>query len=297
MADTFVCPNCGAPQTADGTQLTVICPFCDTSVIVPPEIRPARRVVATFVPRDLPAQAAVVRSPPLAVPRRRGSSCGCLVVVLALVAVAIYGRQPGGIWLPLSTVFPQLTPFALPTFTEYHFPTATVRPKGALPPTISIPTMPTSPLPSPTPTALPPLGFSQTATFGGWVLSLARIESRTRLVYTKAGDYYSTKGRFWLIWADARNTQNGTHSLAGDFQWQLRDDQGAVYTDLEQDDVQGADVAVQLLDREALATAVLPRTLVHPLLLFQVAADARPTELVITATDSAAVLRFVLPRQ
>ncbi|MDQ2806986.1 MAG: hypothetical protein M3Z04_08770 [Chloroflexota bacterium] len=292
MAEAFVCPNCGAPQTVDGTQLTVVCPFCDTGVIVPPELRPARQVVATFVLRDLAGPPTVARPLPQAAPRRRTRPWGCLVIVLALVGVAIYGGQPGGIWVPLSTVFPQLTPIAFPTRTPYRFPTATARPRALPPP-------PTPPIvrPSPTPTALPPLGFSQTATFAGWVLSLARMESRTRLVYTKAGDYYSTKGRFWLIWADARNTQNSTHSLDGDLQWQLRDDQGAVYVDLEQDAVKGADTAVQLLGREALATAVLPRTLVHPLLLFQVAADAQPTELVITATDSDAVLRFLLPRK
>jgi len=216
-----------------------------------------------------------------------------LVVVLALVAT-IYSAQLGGIGV-LRAVFPKLTPIAFPTFTAYHSPTATVRHTSIAVPTMLAPA--TVPPPSPTPTALPPLGFSQTATFGGWVLSLARIESRTKLVYSRAGDYYSTKGRFWLIWADARNTQNGTHSLAGDFQWQLRDDQGALYADLTQADTKGVDVAVQLLDREALDTAVLPRTLVHPLLVFQVAGDAQPSELILTATESDTVLRFVLPRK
>lgn len=294
MAEAFVCPNCGAPQVADGTQLTVVCPFCDTAVIVPPELRPVRQVVATFVARDLVGPPTVTRPLPAPlVPRRRTRPWGCLVIVVVLVGVAIYGGQSGGIWVPLRALFPHLTPVALPTIPLYHLPTATVQPTDS-----PLPTFPPPPtLPPPAPTPLPPQTFSQTATFAGWVLSLARIESRTRLVYSAAGDYYSTRGRFWLIWADARNTQNSTHSLADDFQWQLRDDQGAVYTDLAQGEVKGADMAVQLLEREALATAVLPRTLVHPLLLFQVAADAQPTELVITDTESDAVLRFRLPRK
>jgi DNA-directed RNA polymerase subunit RPC12/RpoP len=40
MPKTFACPNCGAPLDADGiTEITIECPYCSTSIIVPEELR------------------------------------------------------------------------------------------------------------------------------------------------------------------------------------------------------------------------------------------------------------------
>ena len=40
MSQTFHCPNCGAPlDFPGGDQSTVRCPFCNSSVIIPPELR------------------------------------------------------------------------------------------------------------------------------------------------------------------------------------------------------------------------------------------------------------------
>ena len=38
-AKSFSCPNCGSPLTASGTEKEVKCLYCDTSVIVPVELR------------------------------------------------------------------------------------------------------------------------------------------------------------------------------------------------------------------------------------------------------------------
>jgi uncharacterized Zn finger protein (UPF0148 family) len=40
MAQTFHCPNWGAPLEYDGHHLTVECPFCGSSVVVPESLRP-----------------------------------------------------------------------------------------------------------------------------------------------------------------------------------------------------------------------------------------------------------------
>lgn len=39
MAQSFSCPNCGAPLTAQGDDPTLRCPYCHTSVIVPDSLR------------------------------------------------------------------------------------------------------------------------------------------------------------------------------------------------------------------------------------------------------------------
>lgn len=40
MANTFDCPKCSAPLDYDGNGLTVHCPFCGSSVVVPEQLRP-----------------------------------------------------------------------------------------------------------------------------------------------------------------------------------------------------------------------------------------------------------------
>ncbi len=47
---TFNCPNCGAPLDFDGGEETTIhCPFCNTSVVVPKEVRPSIQPKITIV--------------------------------------------------------------------------------------------------------------------------------------------------------------------------------------------------------------------------------------------------------
>jgi hypothetical protein len=74
MSKTFKCPSCGGPlDYAGGEALTVRCPFCSNSVIVPPELRsqqaapPASGPLADSVPPDpsAPAPAAPSADPAL----------------------------------------------------------------------------------------------------------------------------------------------------------------------------------------------------------------------------------------
>ena len=48
--NSFKCPNCGAPlDYKDTTASTFRCPFCETSVVVPEDLRPAKPMVGTTV--------------------------------------------------------------------------------------------------------------------------------------------------------------------------------------------------------------------------------------------------------
>ena len=47
MSRSFNCPNCGGPiDYKEEGELTVRCPFCNNSVIVPEELRTPKQVVA-----------------------------------------------------------------------------------------------------------------------------------------------------------------------------------------------------------------------------------------------------------
>lgn len=60
MSKTFKCPSCGGPLDYEGGDaLTVRCPFCSNSVIVPPELR---------AERTAPAEAAAPVTPAAPVP-------------------------------------------------------------------------------------------------------------------------------------------------------------------------------------------------------------------------------------
>jgi uncharacterized Zn finger protein (UPF0148 family) len=57
MAKTFKCPNCGGPLEYLGNgELTVRCPFCANTVIVPEELRPENKPAEEAPPRELPPQ-------------------------------------------------------------------------------------------------------------------------------------------------------------------------------------------------------------------------------------------------
>ncbi len=50
MSQSFTCPNCGAPLDYDGDDLTVRCPYCSSSVIVPETLRAAPAAVPPHTP-------------------------------------------------------------------------------------------------------------------------------------------------------------------------------------------------------------------------------------------------------
>ncbi len=58
QSQSFTCPKCGAPQDyKGGTAATIQCPYCDTTLIVPPELRTAMPDFAAFGANDWANQA------------------------------------------------------------------------------------------------------------------------------------------------------------------------------------------------------------------------------------------------
>lgn len=85
----FNCPNCGAPLDYDGSSATVRCSFCDTSVMVPPELR-QKPPTRTYPPAGSKVQIEINRPEGSAAIRSRRR--GCLVgITLTSVALFILG--------------------------------------------------------------------------------------------------------------------------------------------------------------------------------------------------------------
>ena len=85
-AQEFNCPNCGAPLDYQGTGATMRCPYCETSVVVPAELRP-RAVRATQVSPQQPTVITIEQSKAAASDVK--SRTGCLVGIV-LVSVLIF---------------------------------------------------------------------------------------------------------------------------------------------------------------------------------------------------------------
>lgn len=83
------CPNCGAPLDYDGSSATVRCSFCDTAVMVPPELR-QKPPTSAFTPSESRVQIAI--NQPQGDAAISSRKRGCLVgVTLASVALFILG--------------------------------------------------------------------------------------------------------------------------------------------------------------------------------------------------------------
>jgi hypothetical protein len=141
-----------------------------------------------------------------------------------------------------------------------------------------------------TPTAPPPGVGGTLSNFQDWTLSLAQMESRERLVYTALPNFYTPSGKFWFLWLDARNQANASRSLVDTVDSRLTDDHQATYVDFSEGYCEGTSAtaaqdctkmaAAALLEkRDRLDTATTPRALTHPILIFDVAADAVPAQL------------------
>ncbi len=79
------CPNCGAPLNFDGVDApTMHCPYCDSVVAVPEEIRPARPItvdVSSFFPQTAAGQPA----------RKKGGSLAlALIVATVILLVGVF---------------------------------------------------------------------------------------------------------------------------------------------------------------------------------------------------------------
>jgi DNA-directed RNA polymerase subunit RPC12/RpoP len=73
----FTCPNCGAPLDYNDTDASTIrCPFCETSLVVPEELRPAK---------SMPFDTVNVVFPNVETPFTRSKSGVGAVVAIGLV--------------------------------------------------------------------------------------------------------------------------------------------------------------------------------------------------------------------
>ena len=92
--DTFSCPGCGAPLTPDGQSVTITCPFCGTSVIVPDSLQAKLASPAVDVLKTAGAYAPAVGSAPAApVPVRKSSRSTKILgyLALAVMFLLLYG--------------------------------------------------------------------------------------------------------------------------------------------------------------------------------------------------------------
>jgi hypothetical protein len=149
---------------------------------------------------------------------------------------------------------------------------------------------PTRPTPAPTP-RLPT--FGDTITLDGWVISLARMETRPRLVIAK-NQAVVPQGHFYLLWVDARNTRAAAGTLQSSFTWQLQDTQYGVSDELSPDNTAQVTPFLARESRMPLWTTVQPGALTHPLLIFDIPAETRPAELVIRSPGGGPPARFAL---
>lgn len=140
----------------------------------------------------------------------------------------------------------QMTATANPRPTWTWIPTATSPPATAT----RAPLPPTAP---PPPTATPVPGIGGTITTGGWLISLAKMES-----------YVADTGGYELVlWVDARNQQPKAGKLSEQVQWKLQQQDGVL---IERDHEQGWNLA--RFGRDSLGLAVKPQAVAHTLVLF-----------------------------
>ena len=95
-AQEFNCPNCGAPLDYQGTGATMRCPYCETSVVVPAEMRPQAKPVkiGEFFQSSGSVQSTVVtieRSKAAASDAK--SRTGCLVGSILVSVLVLVGSM------------------------------------------------------------------------------------------------------------------------------------------------------------------------------------------------------------
>ena len=60
MSQSFSCANCGATLDYDGTQLSVRCAYCGSSIVVPEALRPKRVEADSLVPDPTLSEVAIL---------------------------------------------------------------------------------------------------------------------------------------------------------------------------------------------------------------------------------------------
>jgi len=132
--------------------------------------------------------------------------------------------------------------------------------------------------PTATPLVLP--GIGGTLELNDWRISLAKMETRSQLVYSAIGQWYRPSGQFVLLWVDARNLANTSRTLRDTLLWGLEDDHKADYaeqwTDTSEKDQENLTQFIAREGRSPLYANVTPRGITHALLIFDVAADTQP---------------------
>jgi sugar lactone lactonase YvrE len=113
MAKYFTCPSCGAPLVYDGgPELTIICPFCRNSVIVPTEMRSRHPDVQPSILLELDASTITSRLPFFI-------GLGILVFLLIIIGIIFINVRADSVAFiaPTSTPWPSptLVPSATPT--------------------------------------------------------------------------------------------------------------------------------------------------------------------------------------
>lgn len=179
----------------------------------------------------------------------------------------------------LATAGPQLTADAQVTATAQAIvfaareagKTATAEAYGATVTAIAL-------LPTQTPVLLP--SFGDTVETLGWRISLAKMTSKKQVDQSDYY-YYEANGLYWLLYVDAANLENQSRTLENTIDWVLVDDHDAVYAERARDNPFTFGDVAEYLGRSALNYGVTPRGLTHPVLIFDVAADAKPAYLII----------------
>jgi outer membrane protein assembly factor BamB/uncharacterized Zn finger protein (UPF0148 family) len=167
----FNCPNCGAPLDYNGAGATMRCPYCETSVVVPAELRP--QPVRTHPVTPAPVQPTVItigQTEAVSTAAKRG--VGCLVSAI-LVSVGLF--VAGMIAIPI--IFTRQTTKMVNKVIEPAVPLATQYPA------------PTQvPLPTPSPTPIP--FASLVATFGSQGIGPGLLNDARYITVDGSGTVY-----------------------------------------------------------------------------------------------------------
>jgi hypothetical protein len=139
-------------------------------------------------------------------------------------------------------------------------------------------------LPTTSPTPLP--SYGSTVDFQDWRVSLAKTAAPRKTIYwSNVGNGFEASGVYRLFWVDAKNLTNGTRVIWNDIGWILVDDHGTQYREMAKDEAYAMNAFATLQGRDPQDVGTVPRATAHLLLVFDVAADAAPVQLVMHANN------------
>jgi hypothetical protein len=134
------------------------------------------------------------------------------------------------------------------------------------------------------PTPLP--SYGNTVDFQNWRVSLAKTAApRKEIYWSNVGNGFEASGVYRLFWVDAKNLTNGTRVIWNDIGWILVDDHGTQYREMAKIEEYAMNAFATLQGRDPQDVSTVPRATAHLLLVFDVAADAAPVQLVMHADN------------